>query len=80
MHPEPNDFSSNGHRSPEWVSDLVQRFEDVHLDALGLLDEEDREALEAWMATLPQEARLRLRDEQSRLAEAAPTIDSDPPE
>lgn len=59
--------------------ELSSRFDDIHLDALGLLDDPDRLAFEAWLASLPKAARRQVRWEQARLAMTAPGIDAQVP-
>ena len=51
--------------------------DDVQLDALGLLDDDDRAALDAWLETLPEPRREQIRQEQERLTLTAPMIGSD---
>jgi len=53
--------------------DLIGRFDDIHLDALGMLDEDERAALREWLDMLPASAREQIVREQARLAATAPT-------
>ncbi|MAY75450.1 MAG: hypothetical protein CMJ31_12200, partial [Phycisphaerae bacterium] len=42
--------------------------DDIQLDALGLLDDEDRAALDEWLAGVTPGLREQIRAEQERLA------------
>lgn len=56
----------------------LERFDDIHLDALGMLDDDDRVALDAWWASLPPAAQEHFRNEQRRLALTAPMVATEP--
>jgi hypothetical protein len=54
-------------------------FEAAQLDALGLLEEAEREAFEEALATVPAALRLQIRAEQTRLADYDPFVRNDVP-
>lgn len=54
------------------MMDIHELIQAAHLDALGLLDEADREAFEAAFARLPPELKAQLRAEQSRVVLGEP--------
>lgn len=54
---------------------LTEQLDDVHLDALGLLDEHEQIAFRQWLDQVPEEVRQSLIAEQARLSASAPGID-----
>ena len=59
---------------------LKDLLEHAHLDALGLLDERDKAAFEAALATAPAGVRAQVRSEQARWATMETLLpDAEPP-
>jgi hypothetical protein len=59
-------------------ADLDAMLDDVHLGALGLLDDDEQAALDEWMNTVSPQLRKQIIAEQLRMTASAPMITVDP--